>query len=377
MTDLRRTPLFDLHLEEGGKMVDFAGWAMPVQYPSGIINEHHQCRQKAALFDVSHMGQVVLHGDGAAAAMEALCPQDFTHLKPGCARYGFLTNADGGVMDDLIVSNASDDHYGAHLFVVVNASMRDQDIAHIKAHLDRHAEGVSLHELSDRALIALQGPLAETVLAPFCSSATDLAFMETAVADIDGVPCRISRLGYTGEDGYEISIPADRACDITRLLLAHEDCAMAGLGARDSLRLEAGLCLYGHELDTAISPVEAGLVWAMQKRRREEGGFPGDARIMSELADGPARHLVGLKPEGRMPARQGCSIVSSDGNEIGVVTSGGFGPSVDGPVAMGYVTSGYEQPGQSVHLDIRGRTHPAIVTALPFVAQRYKRRPRP
>ncbi len=361
---MKRTPLYDLHVELGGKLVDFAGWEMPVQYPLGIMGEHKHCREKAALFDVSHMGQVILRGENVGEKLEALCPQAFATLPEGKARYGFFTNADGGIMDDLIVSNAGD-----HFFVVVNAALRDQDIPHMRAHLD----GVEVTEIFDRALVAVQGPKAEDVVGALCPAACDLKFMETTVAPIDGIECRISRLGYTGEDGYEISIPEDKAIEVTRALLAHEDCEPAGLGARDSLRLEAGLCLYGNDIDQSTSPIEANLAWAIQKRRKEEGGFPGAARIQRELAEGPARKLVGIKPDGRAPARQGVEVQDLQGNTIGQITSGGFGPTVGGPVAMGYVAVGHTEPGEQVNLIIRGKAQPARIVALPFVKQNYKR----
>ncbi len=361
---MKRTPLYDLHVELGGKLVDFAGWEMPVQYPLGIMGEHKQCREKAALFDVSHMGQVILRGENVGEKLEALCPQAFATLPEGKARYGFFTNADGGIMDDLIVSNAGD-----HFFVVVNAALRDQDIPHMRAHLD----GVEVTEIFDRALVAVQGPKAEDVVGTLCPAAHDLKFMETTVAPINGVECRISRLGYTGEDGYEISIPEDKAIEVTRALLAHEDCEPSGLGARDSLRLEAGLCLYGNDIDQSTSPIEANLAWAIQKRRKEEGGFPGAARIQRELAEGAARKLVGIKPDGRAPARQGVEVQDLQGNMIGQITSGGFGPTVGGPVAMGYVAAGHTEPGEQVNLIIRGKAQPARIVALPFVKQNYKR----
>ncbi|MFI2770215.1 glycine cleavage system aminomethyltransferase GcvT, partial [Ruegeria faecimaris] len=359
-----RTPLHGLHVELGGKLVDFAGWEMPVQYPLGIMGEHAQCRENAAVFDVSHMGQVILRGEDVGAKLEALCPQAYATLKPGKARYGFFTNSDGGIMDDLIVSNAGD-----HFFVVVNAALRHQDIPHMRANLD----GVEVIEIFDRALVAVQGPKAEDVVGALCPAARDLKFMETVVADILGAECRISRLGYTGEDGYEISIPEDRAIEITKAFLAHEDCEAAGLGARDSLRLEAGLCLYGNDIDQGTSPIEASLGWAIQKRRKEEGGFPGADRIQKELAEGPARKLVGIKPEGRAPARQGVDIQCAQGNTIGQITSGGFGPTVGGPVAMGYVAADHAEPGTAVNLIIRGKPQPAQIVATPFVTQNYKR----
>ncbi len=360
----KQTPLHDLHVELGGKMVDFAGYAMPVNYPSGIIAEHKQCREKAALFDVSHMGQVVLSGEGGPGALEKLVPSAMTTLKPGKARYTVFTNEAGGIMDDLIVSNAGD-----YFFIVVNASMREQDIAHMRANL----EAGSLTELTDRALIAVQGPAAEAVVSQLAPAAAELTFMETIEAEILGAACRISRLGYTGEDGYEISIPEDRAVEVAKALLAHEDCAPAGLGARDSLRLEAGLCLYGNDIDAETSPVEAQIQWLIQKRRREEGGFPGAERIQRELADGPARKLVGIAPEGRAPARQGVEITDGAGNAIGKVTSGGFGPTLGGPVSIGYVAAEHANPGTKINLVVRGKPLPAEVTALPFVQHNYKR----
>lgn len=365
MTDApKRTPLYDLHVELGGKIVDFAGWDMPVQYPLGIMGEHKQCREKAALFDVSHMGQVILKGDNIGEKLETLCPQAFSTLKEGKARYGFFTNDAGGIMDDLIVSNAGD-----HFFVVVNASMRHQDIPYMAANLD----GIDVTEIFDRALVAVQGPAAENVVGDLCPAARDMTFMETILADINGVECRISRLGYTGEDGFEISIPEEKADAIARAFLAHEDCEAAGLGARDSLRLEAGLCLYGNDIDDTTSPIEGSLTWAIQKRRREEGGFPGAARIQREIAEGPAKKLVGIKPEGRAPARAHVEIQSLDGDTLGEITSGGFGPTVGGPVAMGYVSKGHGEPGEKVSLIIRGKAQPAEIVALPFVKQNYKR----
>jgi aminomethyltransferase len=365
MTDApKRTPLYDLHVELGGKMVDFAGWEMPVQYPMGIMGEHNHTRAKAGLFDVSHMGQVILRGENVGEMLETICPQAYATLKEGKARYGFFTNEEGGIMDDLIVSNA-----GSYWFVVVNAALRHQDIPHMAANLD----GVEVTEIFDRALIAVQGPSAEEVVAALCPDARDMKFMETIMAEIMGATCRVSRLGYTGEDGYEISIPEDKAVEITRAFLAHDDCEPAGLGARDSLRLEAGLCLYGNDIDQSTSPVEASLGWAMQKRRKEEGGFPGAARIQKELAEGPAKKLVGIKPEGRAPARQHVEIQCLEGNTIGEITSGGFGPTVGGPVAMGYVSAGHGQPGEKVNLIIRGKVQPAEIVSLPFVQQNYKR----
>jgi aminomethyltransferase len=310
------------------------------------------------------MGQVILKGDNVGEKLEALCPQAYATLKPGKARYGFFTNADGGIMDDLIVSNAGD-----YYFVVVNAALRHQDIPHLRNNLD----GVEVIEITDHALVAVQGPSAEDVVGTLCPAARDLKFMETTMGEINGVTCRISRLGYTGEDGYEISIPEGNAIEISRAFLAHEDCEPAGLGARDSLRLEAGLCLYGNDIDQGTSPIEASLSWAIQKRRKEEGGFPGADRIQKEIADGAARKLVGIRPEGRAPARQGVEVQCADGNTIGAITSGGFGPTVGAPVAMGYVSAGHGTPGEKVNLIIRGKAQPAEIVALPFVQQNYKR----
>lgn len=359
-----KTPLYDLHIELGGKMVEFAGWDMPVSYPLGTMGEHNHCREKAALFDVSHMGQVELRGEKIAKQLEALVPANIDGLPLGKARYTFFTNPAGGIMDDLIVSNAGD-----HLFLVVNASMRQQDINHLRQNLP----GVELTERNDLALIAIQGPAAESIVSAHCPAAAELKFMETTVADLLGAECRISRLGYTGEDGYEISIPADKADAIARTLLEHPDLEAAGLGARDSLRLEAGLCLYGNDIDNDTSPIEAKLIWAIQKRRREEGGFPGADRILAEIANGPSRKLVGILPERRAPARRDVEVTDSDGNVIGIVTSGGFGPTIGRPISIGYVNAEHANAGTKIGLLIRGKINPAEVVTLPFVKQNYKR----
>ncbi len=360
----KQTPLYDLHVELGARMVDFAGWSMPVQYPAGIMAEHRHCREQAGLFDVSHMGQVELRGDGVAAALEKLVPSSIETLVAGKARYTVFTSEDGGILDDLIVSNAGD-----HLFLVVNASMRDQDISHMRGNLP----GIDLTERNDRALVALQGPAAGAVLETLAPDVADLRFMETKVTPVGGADCRVSRLGYTGEDGFEISMPADAAVDIARKLLADDRVAPVGLGARDSLRLEAGLCLYGNDIDTTTSPIEAQLNWIIQKRRREAGDFPGAKRILAEYADGPSRKLVGIRPDGRGPARQGTVICDKAGEEIGRITSGGFGPTVDGPVSMGYVDSGHAEPGSPVDLMVRGTARPGEVVALPFTPHHYLR----
>lgn len=360
----RRTVLYGLHKELGGKIVDFAGWEMPVQYPAGIMAEHKHCREKAALFDVSHMGQLELRGSAAAKALESQVPADLQNLPEGHCRYTFFTNADGGILDDLIVTNAGD-----HLYVVVNASMRQQDIAHMQHHL----KGVELTELSEHALIAVQGPCAIDVVASLCPAAADLVFMQSVLARIDDVQCRVSRLGYTGEDGFELSIPNEHADRISRLVLADDRCMPAGLGARDSLRLEAGLCLYGNDIDPTTTPIEASLTWAIQKTRREQGGFPGDAKIIRQITDGAPRKLVGIRPSGRAPARQGTQICDVKGAVVGVITSGGFGPTLGAPVAMGYVEIAHAQKGTEVMLSVRGKLHPAQVSTLPFVMHNYKR----
>jgi aminomethyltransferase len=366
---LRRTPLFDLHRELGGRMVPFAGWELPVQYPAGILAEHLHSRAAAALFDVSHMGQVRLDGAGAAEALERLVPGDILGLAPGRARYTQLTNDAGGILDDLIVANAGD-----HMFLVVNGGGREADLAHLRAALE--PEGVRVTEFADRALLALQGPRAAEALAALApAAAVELRFMATAATEVGGIPCRVSRLGYTGEDGFELSVAAEEAERLARLLLAHAAVQPAGLGARDSLRLEAGLPLHGHDIDAGTTPVEAGLGWSVGKRRREQGGFPGAAVILDQLRHGTARRrLVGIRPEGRAPAREGAEVQGPDGaTALGAVTSGGFGPTVGGPVAMGYVAAGHAEPGTELALVVRGRPLAARVAPLPFVPHRYHR----
>jgi aminomethyltransferase len=367
---LLRTPLYDLHVELGGKMVPFAGYEMPVQYPAGVLKEHLHTRAQAGLFDVSHMGQAWLEaepGQDAAALIETLLPGDIAGLAPGRIRYSLLLDDNGGILDDLMVTRTADP---ARLFLVVNAGCKDADFAHIAAKLAGQAR---LVRLDDRALIALQGPKAAEVLARHAFGADALAFMESGTFALDRVECMISRSGYTGEDGFEISVPAAEAEHVTRLLLSEPEVAPIGLGARDSLRLEAGLCLYGHDIDTTTSPVEAGLSWAIGKRRRAEGGFPGADRIRKELTEGSARKRVGIRPEGRAPAREGTPVLSADGREIGRITSGGFGPSVGGPVAMGLIDAGFAAPGTAVSLLIRDKAHPAVVAALPFVTANFHR----
>jgi aminomethyltransferase len=346
-------------------MVDFAGWALPVQYPAGIMAEHRQCRAAAALFDVSHMGQVLVHGEGAAEAFEALVPGNVAGLGQDRLRYTVLTNEQGGVLDDLIVGRVADG-----LYVVINAACREADLAHLRAALE---PAHRVEELTDHALLALQGPAAAAVMARLAPTVAELRFMQSAEADVDGRRCRIARSGYTGEDGFEISVAADDAAALARLLLDQAEVQPAGLGARDSLRLEAGLCLYGHELTPETSPIEAGLAWTIGKRRREQGGFPGAETILRQLRDGPARKLVGIRPAGRAPAREGAEIQDQGGRPIGFVTSGGFGPTVGGPIAMGYVASPHAAPGTPLTLIVRDRPHPAHVAPMPFVPHRYAR----
>ena len=361
---LLETPLANLHRELGGRMVPFAGYAMPVQYPAGIMQEHLHCRAAAALFDVSHMGQAELVGEGAAKALEALTPADVQGLKVGRQRYGLLTTEDGGIFDDFMFTNLGD-----RLFLVVNASRKDEDFARIEAALPA---GVTLRPLPDRALIALQGPQAIASIATLAPGMPGLPFMGVARCDIAGVPAIASRSGYTGEDGVEMSVPADQAESFARALLALPGVMPAGLGARDSLRLEAGLCLYGNDIDETTSPVEANLVWTIGKRRRTEWGFAGADRVRDELDNGAKRLRVGIRPEGRQPAR-GHTEIQANGATVGEVTSGGFGPSVNGPVAMGYVAREHAADGTALDLLVRGKPLAARVAPLPFTPHRYAR----
>jgi aminomethyltransferase len=361
----KRTPLHGLHVELGGRMVEFAGWSLPVQYPAGIMAEHLHARSGAALFDVSHMGQVLVHGSGAAEAFERLVPGDIAGLAEGRLRYTLLTNDRGGVLDDLIVGRLDDG-----LSVVINAACREADLAHLRAALE---PAHRVEELTDRGLLALQGPLAADVMFRLAPSSADLHFMQAREAMVAGVHCRISRSGYTGEDGFEISVAARQAEALARRLLEEDEVEPAGLGARDSLRLEAGLCLYGHELTPEITPIEARLAWTIGKRRRERADFPGAAVVLQQLREGPARRLVGIRPEGRAPAREGTEIQDEGGRLLGTVTSGGFGASAGGPVALGYVAGEHAAPGTIVQLMIRGRPHPGRIVELPFVPHRYRR----
>ncbi len=367
---LKRTPLYDLHVSLGAKMVPFAGYEMPVQYPLGVLKEHLWTREKAGLFDVSHMGQAYLEADDlthetVAAALETMVPADILNLKPGQQRYTQFLAADGGILDDLMVSRSASDGI---LNLVVNAACKDADYAHMA---DMLPEPVVLRLNEHHALLALQGPMAAQVLADLAPDAAKMSFMSVRELRIAGILCVVSRSGYTGEDGYEISVHNDDVVALAKKLLADERVQPIGLGARDSLRLEAGLCLYGHDIDTTTSPIEADIAWSIPKRRRTEGGFPGAARIQSELANGPKRKRVGIKPEGRAPAREGTEILSGSGEKIGTITSGGFGPTVNGPVAMGYVTTTNAKPGTKVSLMVRGKPLPAEVVAMPFAPHRY------
>lgn len=363
------TPLHKLHLELGAKMVPFAGYSMPVQYPTGVLKEHNHTRNQAGLFDVSHMGQVRLSGAGAASALETLVPVDIVDLGVNCQRYAMFTNEQGGILDDLMISNGGD-----HLFVVVNAACKQQDVAHLRKHL---SERCTIVELSDRALLALQGPAAAAVMARLAPQTAKMIFMDTATVTLVGVECFVSRSGYTGEDGYEISVPGIQAEELARLLLAQPEVAPIGLGARDSLRLEAGLCLYGHDMDAGTTPVEASLAWALSKARRADGarpgGYPGAGTIMRQLADGVARKRVGLLAKDRMPVREGAELVDMEGRTIGKVTSGGFGPTVNGPVAMGYVEIAHAKLGTALNAIVRGKPVAVEVAKTPFTPQRYFR----
>ncbi|TRN24319.1 glycine cleavage system aminomethyltransferase GcvT [Vibrio furnissii] len=368
--ELLITPLHALHVEVGAKMVPFAGYDMPVQYALGVKKEHLHTREAAGLFDVSHMGQLRLHGEGAAAALETLVPVDVVDLAEGKQRYAFFTNEQGGILDDLMVANLGD-----HLFVVVNAACKDQDINHLQAHLP---SGVELEIIDDRALLALQGPKAAEVLARLQPAVADMLFMDIQQVQIDGIDCIVSRSGYTGEDGYEISAPADQAEALARTLTAFEEVEWIGLGARDSLRLECGLCLYGHDLDETTTPVEASLLWAIQPVRRtggaREGGFPGADIILSQIATKDvSRKRVGLVGQTKAPVREGTELFDADGAKIGLVTSGTAGPTAGIPVSMAYVRADLAAIGTEVFAEVRGKMLPMLVEKMPFVPQRYYR----
>jgi len=364
-----RTPLYNLHLELGAKMVPFAGYEMPLQYPMGILKEHLHTRSQAGLFDVSHMGQIRLAGKNYAAALETLVPVDIIGLGISRQRYALFTNDQGGVLDDLMVSNGGD-----HLFLVVNAACKQQDIAHLRQHL---SDQCTIEALSDRALLALQGPEAGAVMARLAPETAKMTFMDTAKVTLMGVECFISRSGYTGEDGFEISVPNEQAEALARLLLAQPEVAPIGLGARDSLRLEAGLCLYGHDVDTDTTPVEASLSWALSKVRRADGaragGYPGADIISRQLATGVARKRVGLLAKDRVPVRDGTQILDAHGNVVGHITSGGFSPTLGDPVAMGYVETVHAKLGTLLQAIVRGKVVSIEIAKTPFITHRYYR----
>jgi len=362
---LKTVPLDAWHRALGARMVAFAGYSMPVQY-QGVLAEHLHCRAQAALFDVSHMGQATLSGATAAAALERLVPGDIVGLKPGRQRYTLLTNEAGGILDDLMVANLGEER----LFLVVNASRKDIDFAHIAAGLPC---GVQLQPHEDRALLALQGPAAAAVIGRLAPEAAQLPFMGVAAVTLAGIACVVSRSGYTGEDGFEISAPADNAQVVAQRVLDQPEVVPAGLGARDSLRLEAGLCLYGNDIDELTTPIEADLAWVIGKRRRAAWDFPGAAAIRDQLKHGAARCRVGIRPDGRAPARALTEIVAEDHTEAGTITSGGFSPTLSAPIAMGYVRKDLAANGTALHLMVRGKPLPARVVPMPFVPHRYAR----
>jgi aminomethyltransferase len=362
---LRHTPHYPLHRARGARMVPFAGYDMPVQYPSGIIAEHLHTRAHAGLFDVSHMGQIRLVGDGAARALEALVPGDIQGLRPGRMRYTLLLEERGGILDDLMATRTADG-----VALVVNAARKEADLAHLRARLDR---AVAIEPDFERALLALQGPEAAAVLARFAPEAARMPFMSAAAIEIAGVHCHATRSGYTGEDGFELSVAAADAMAVAEALLNQPEVMPIGLGARDTLRLEAGLCLYGHDIDETTTPIEASLAWTIPARRRAEGGFPGAEIIRRQLAEGPARRRVGIRPEGRAPAREGTVVTDPAGRPLGSVTSGGFGPSVGAPIAMGYVESTHADAGTPLALVVRDVPRPARVAPMPFVPTHYYR----
>jgi aminomethyltransferase len=374
MSELLQTPLHALHVELGARMVPFAGYAMPVQYPAGVIAEHRHCRAGAALFDVSHMGQLRLVGADAAAALESLVPVDVVDLGVGRQRYAFFTHASGGLLDDLMITRPAPDSGFGDLFLVVNAACKDADIRHLRTHIGHRCD---VRPLPDRALLALQGPQAAAALATLNPGVAALIFMTGGVFELAGQRCFVTRSGYTGEDGFEISVPAEGAVALARRLLALPGVAPAGLGARDTLRLEAGLCLYGHDIGETTSPIEAGLAWAIQKVRRpggaREGGYPGAAAIGRHLTLGPPSRRVGLVGLERVPVREGAALFDAHGHKLGTVTSGTVGPTVERPIAMAYVPPDHAAPQHEVLAEVRGKRVPMRVTPMPFTPHRYHR----
>ena len=376
MTTIKRTTLYDYHVSQGAKMVPFAGYEMPVQYNLGVMKEHLHTRDSAGMFDVSHMGQILLYPKSgiitdASQAIETLVPVDVLSLEKGRQRYAMFTNSEGGILDDLMIANRGD-----HLYIVVNAACKERDLEHLKSNLGDRFQIDLVH---DRSLIALQGPLAEEALAKLNPTVRNLKFMDSTTVQLLGNECWISRSGYTGEDGYEISIPNNSINKIVKFLCEDDNVELIGLGARDSLRLEAGLCLYGHDIDTNTSPVEGNLNWAIQKVRRtggsRSGGFPGSQRILNELEAGPSKKRVGILPNGRAPMREGTILYSSDNRDhpIGNVTSGAFGPSIQKSMSMGYVLKDFSKLETLIYGDVRGKLMPARVTSMPFKKSNYKR----
>jgi aminomethyltransferase len=370
---LQGTPLYDEHVKLGAKMVPFAGYEMPVQYPTGVMTEHNWTRTHAGLFDVSHMGQCSIVGpdfETTAKAFEQFVPADVQGLALAQQRYSQMLAEDGGILDDLMITRSAWKGLEGSLYVVVNAGRKTHDYAHLRQHLPA---GIELRTWDQLALVALQGPKAESVLSRHNPKIANLAFMHSAKFTIGGMDMQISRSGYTGEDGFEISLMADNAGALWNMLLTDPDVRPIGLGARDSLRLEAGLCLYGHDIDETTSPVEAGLLWSIQKRRRIEGGFMGAKRVLHEIANGTNRKRVGIKPDGRAPAREGTVVQDMAGRAIGQITSGGFGPTVNGPVAMGYIEADFAAAGTPVQLIVRDKVLAATLVKLPFVPARFKK----
>jgi aminomethyltransferase len=369
IAELLRTPLYQLHLELGAKMVPFAGYEMPVNYPGGIIAEHRQCRESASLFDVSHMGQLRLVGDGAAAALETLVPLDVIDLAVGKQRYALLTNAAGGILDDLMIARRAND-----LFVVVNAACKEADTRHLMTHIGHRCQVIPL---PDRALLALQGQHAVQALQRLAPGVEQLTFMTGGSFALVGVECFITRSGYTGEDGFEISVPADHAVKLAKELLAQPEVKPAGLGARDTLRLEAGLCLYGHDINENTTPVEAGLTWAIQKVRRPGGAraghYPGADKIAGQLAHGVETKRVGLVGLERIPVREGATLVDAKGHKLGHVTSGTLAPTVNQPIAMAYLAANHAIANHEVYAEVRGKRQPMRVASMPFVPPGYFR----
>jgi aminomethyltransferase len=367
--DVSKTIFHDYHVAAGGKMVPFAGYLMPVQYSEGIMQEHLHCRDRAGLFDVSHMGQIIVKGEGAAEALEKLMPVDLQSLAINQQTYATLTNEQGGVLDDLIITRWTEDTF----FLVVNAGCKAQDIAHIRKHLPNF----EITYLADRGLLALQGLEAKYVMAELVPEANTLVFMNGGHASIDGIDVYITRSGYTGEDGFEISVDPTDALALADILLAFEAVNWIGLGARDSLRLEAGLCLYGHDMDQQSSPVEAGIIWSISKSRRaggvNEGGFLGADIILKQIASGVSKKRVGFVVDGRAPVREGAEIIDEAGTVVGIITSGGFGPTLQTPIAMGYVPTGLSAVGTQLNALVRGKPRPITVTKMPLVPQRYFR----